>query len=148
MGKGDKRDKQFGQMIEAAMRWNKAVRIGVNWGSLDQELLAELMDTNNRRSTPGRLVRSCTRALIHIRPLNLRVVRRPWGWTATDHPVVQGQRVQDLISVYREVGAPLRLRFAPGPDQKRVMGTQGNGRFGGRFVRAAARGHWRHDSCR
>ena len=42
----------FGQMIEAAMRWNKAVRIGVNWGSLDRELWVELMDTNSRRSTP------------------------------------------------------------------------------------------------
>src|SRR5574343_1873047 len=52
VGKGAKRDKQFGQMIEAAMRWNKPVRIGVNWGSLDQELLAHLMDVNSRRSQP------------------------------------------------------------------------------------------------
>ncbi|MGZ5888774.1 MAG: flavodoxin-dependent (E)-4-hydroxy-3-methylbut-2-enyl-diphosphate synthase, partial [Ramlibacter sp.] len=52
VGKGDKRDRQFGQMIEAAMRWNKAVRIGVNWGSLDQELLASLMDENAGRAQP------------------------------------------------------------------------------------------------
>ena len=52
VGKGAKRDRQFGQMIEAAMRWNKPVRIGVNWGSLDQELLASLMDENARRSKP------------------------------------------------------------------------------------------------
>ena len=52
VGKGDKKDKQFGQMIEAAVRWDKAVRIGVNWGSLDQELLAELMDANSRRAQP------------------------------------------------------------------------------------------------
>ena len=52
VGKGDKRDKQFGQMIEAAVRWNKAVRIGVNWGSRDLELLAELMDANSRRAQP------------------------------------------------------------------------------------------------
>ena len=52
VGKGDKKDKQFGQMIEAAIRWDKAVRIGVNWGSLDQELLAALMDENNQRSKP------------------------------------------------------------------------------------------------
>ncbi|WP_313084099.1 flavodoxin-dependent (E)-4-hydroxy-3-methylbut-2-enyl-diphosphate synthase, partial [Pulveribacter sp.] len=52
VGKGDKRDRQFGQMIEAAVRWNKAVRIGVNWGSLDQELLASLMDANSRRAQP------------------------------------------------------------------------------------------------
>jgi (E)-4-hydroxy-3-methylbut-2-enyl-diphosphate synthase len=52
VGKGDKHDKQFGQMIEAAMRYNKAVRIGVNWGSLDQELLAKLMDENALRAQP------------------------------------------------------------------------------------------------
>ena len=52
VGKGDKRDRQFGQMIEAAVRWSKAVRIGVNWGSLDQELLASLMDQNSRRQDP------------------------------------------------------------------------------------------------
>ena len=52
VGKGDKRDRQFGQMIEAAMRWNKPVRIGVNWGSLDQELLAGLMDQNALRAQP------------------------------------------------------------------------------------------------
>src|SRR5512133_4369517 len=52
VGKGDKRDRQFGLMIEAAMRWDKCVRIGVNWGSLDQELLASLMDENSRRLEP------------------------------------------------------------------------------------------------
>ena len=52
VGKGEKRDRQFGQMIEAAVRWNKAVRIGVNWGSLDQDLMAGLMDENSRRSQP------------------------------------------------------------------------------------------------
>ena len=52
VGKGDKHDRQFGQMIDVAMRWNKPVRIGVNWGSLDQELLADLMDTNSARATP------------------------------------------------------------------------------------------------
>ena len=52
VGKGDKKDKQFAQMIEAALRWNKPVRIGVNWGSLDQELLVTMMDANSRRSAP------------------------------------------------------------------------------------------------
>ncbi len=47
VGKGDKHDLQFGLMIEAAIRWDKPIRIGVNWGSLDQELLATLMDQNN-----------------------------------------------------------------------------------------------------
>ena len=52
VGRGAKRDEQFAAMIEAAMRYGKAVRIGVNWGSLDQELLARLMDDNGRRETP------------------------------------------------------------------------------------------------
>lgn len=43
VGKGDKRDKQFSQMVEAALRWDKPIRIGVNWGSLDQELLASMI---------------------------------------------------------------------------------------------------------
>src|SRR3569623_1857987 len=52
VGKGDKHDRQFGQMIEAALRWDKPVRIGVNWGSLDQELLSNLMDVNSTRADP------------------------------------------------------------------------------------------------
>jgi (E)-4-hydroxy-3-methylbut-2-enyl-diphosphate synthase len=52
VGKGAKRDRQFAQMIEAAIRHDKAVRIGVNWGSLDQELLASLMDDNAQRARP------------------------------------------------------------------------------------------------
>jgi (E)-4-hydroxy-3-methylbut-2-enyl-diphosphate synthase len=59
VGKGDKRDRQFGQMIEVAARLNKAVRIGVNWGSLDQDLLARLMDDNSHRSGRGMPDRSC-----------------------------------------------------------------------------------------
>ena len=53
VGKGDKHDRQFAQMVEAAVRYDKPVRIGVNWGSLDQELLAELMDENARAAEPA-----------------------------------------------------------------------------------------------
>ena len=52
VGKGRKRDAQFAMMVEAAIRHNKAVRIGVNWGSLDQELLAAMMDENAARAEP------------------------------------------------------------------------------------------------
>jgi (E)-4-hydroxy-3-methylbut-2-enyl-diphosphate synthase len=52
VGKGDKGDRQFAQMIEVACRHDKPVRIGVNWGSLDQELLAQMMDDNSRRNPP------------------------------------------------------------------------------------------------
>ena len=52
VGKGKKRDEQFAQMIEIAIQHDKPVRIGVNWGSMDQSLLARLMDENNQRSDP------------------------------------------------------------------------------------------------
>ena len=52
VGKGDKHDRQFAMMVEAAMHHAKPVRIGVNWGSLDQELLARLMDVNAGRDLP------------------------------------------------------------------------------------------------
>ncbi len=52
VGKGAKRDEQFASLIEAACRFDKAVRIGVNWGSLDQVLLARIMDENSRRAEP------------------------------------------------------------------------------------------------
>src|SRR5210317_1411225 len=52
VGRGAKRDSQFGAMIEAALRFERPIRIGVNWGSLDQELLARLMDENGSRPEP------------------------------------------------------------------------------------------------
>ncbi len=52
VGKGKKRDEQFATMIELACKYDKAVRIGVNWGSMDQALLAELMDENAQREAP------------------------------------------------------------------------------------------------
>ena len=52
VGHGKKRDEQFAQMIEIACRYDKPVRIGVNWGSLDQELLARIMDENSKRAEP------------------------------------------------------------------------------------------------
>ncbi|MEP7297208.1 MAG: flavodoxin-dependent (E)-4-hydroxy-3-methylbut-2-enyl-diphosphate synthase, partial [Burkholderiales bacterium] len=52
VGKGDKHDKQFSQMVEVAARYDKAVRIGVNWGSLDQELLTGMMDANAKLAEP------------------------------------------------------------------------------------------------
>jgi (E)-4-hydroxy-3-methylbut-2-enyl-diphosphate synthase len=53
VGRGAKRDSQFAEMIEIACREQKPVRIGVNWGSLDQELLARLMDENNALPEPA-----------------------------------------------------------------------------------------------
>ena len=64
VGRGEKKDLQFGQMIETAIRWNKPVRIGVNWGSLDQDLLARLMDENSHRVQPWSAQKIMYEALI------------------------------------------------------------------------------------
>ncbi len=103
VGKGDKHDKQFGQMIEAAVRWNKAVRIGVNWGSLDQELLASLMDENNARPEPWDAKQVMYEALI-TSALDSASLAEQMGMKREQIILsckVSG--VQDLISVYREL---------------------------------------------
>ena len=103
VGKGDKRDRQFGQMIEAAMRWDKPVRIGVNWGSLDQELLASLMDENARRTQPWDARSVMYEALITsaIQSAKLAESMGMAGEQVILSCKVSG--VQDLISVYREL---------------------------------------------
>ena len=101
VGKGDKRDKQFGQMIEAAVRWNKAVRIGVNWGSLDQDLLAHLMDMNAQRETPWDVKQVMYEALVTSAIDSAQLAERMGlkGNQIILSCKVSG--VQDLISVYR-----------------------------------------------
>src|SRR5690606_7648441 len=103
VGKGDKRDRQFGQMIEAAVRWDKAVRIGVNWGSLDQELLASLMDANSRRSEPLDARQVMYEALITSAIDSARAAEALGlaGGQIILSCKVSG--VQDLIAVYREL---------------------------------------------
>jgi len=103
VGKGDKRDKQFGQMIEAAIRWDKAVRIGVNWGSLDQELLASLMDANSRRAQPWEARQVMYEALITSA---IESARRAEDMGLDGNQIILSCKVsgvQDLISVYREL---------------------------------------------
>ena len=103
VGKGDKRDKQFGQMIDAAMRWNKPVRIGVNWGSLDQELLASLMDANSQRSQPWEARQVMYEALITSA---VDSAQRAVAMGMDANQVILSCKVsgvQDLIAVYREL---------------------------------------------
>jgi len=103
VGKGDKRDKQFGQMIDAAMRWDKAVRIGVNWGSLDQELLAGLMDTNSKRAQPWDARQVMYEALITSA---IESARRAEEMGLKGDQIILSCKVsgvQDLIAVYREL---------------------------------------------
>ncbi len=103
VGKGVKRDDQFGTMIEAALKYGKPVRIGVNWGSLDSELLARMMDENAARQNPldaGQVMRE---ALV-VSGLESAAQARKLGLPA-EHIVISCKvsGVQDLILVYREL---------------------------------------------
>ncbi|CDS49101.1 1-hydroxy-2-methyl-2-(E)-butenyl 4-diphosphate synthase [Polaromonas sp. CG9_12] len=103
VGKGNKRDTQFGQMIEAAMRWNKVIRIGVNWGSLDQELLASLMDENSTRSSPWDARQVMYEALITSA---IDSAKRAEEMGMRRDQIILSCKVsgvQDLVSVYREL---------------------------------------------
>jgi (E)-4-hydroxy-3-methylbut-2-enyl-diphosphate synthase len=124
VGKGDKRDRQFGQMIEAAVRWNKAVRIGVNWGSLDQELLASLMDQNSQRTTPWDARQVMYEALI-VSALESAKRAQDIGLAAEQIILsckVSG--VQDLVSVYQELSRRSRYALHLGLTEA-GMGTKG-----------------------
>lgn len=101
VGKGDKRDRQFGQMIEIAARLGKAVRIGVNWGSLDQELLARLMDDNSQRAEPWDARQVMYEALISSATDSARMAE---GFGLPAHQIILSCKVsgvQDLIAVYQ-----------------------------------------------
>ncbi|MFZ6800332.1 flavodoxin-dependent (E)-4-hydroxy-3-methylbut-2-enyl-diphosphate synthase [Undibacterium sp. Di24W] len=104
VGQGAKRDIQFAQMIEMACRYDKPVRIGVNWGSLDQALLARIMDENSQRAEPlsaqsvmyQALITSAIESAHRAEELGL----------AADKIILSCKvsGVQDLIAVYREIG--------------------------------------------
>jgi len=103
VGRGSKRDPQFAEMIEIACHNDKPVRIGVNWGSLDQDLLTRLMDENSKLAEPGdandvmreALVVSATASAERAVELGL----------PRDHIVISCKvsAVQDLIAVYRDL---------------------------------------------
>jgi (E)-4-hydroxy-3-methylbut-2-enyl-diphosphate synthase len=101
VGKGDKKDRQFAMMIEAAMKHDKVVRIGVNWGSLDQELLASLMDANAVRPQPLDAKQVMYEAVVQS-ALSSASYARELGMNP-DNIVISCKMsgVQDLISVYR-----------------------------------------------
>ncbi len=124
VGKGDKRDRQFLQMIETAARLGKAVRIGVNWGSLDQDLLGRLMDENSRRSTPWDARQVMYEALISS-ALDSAAQAEAAGLAANRIILsckVSG--VQDLISVYQSLAQRSRYALHLGLTEA-GMGTKG-----------------------
>jgi (E)-4-hydroxy-3-methylbut-2-enyl-diphosphate synthase len=103
VGRGSKRDGQFAALIETACRYDKPVRIGVNWGSLDQALVARVMDENARRNVP-----LDSRQIIHeimvTSALESASQAEALG-LGRDHIILSAKMsgVQDLISVYREL---------------------------------------------
>jgi (E)-4-hydroxy-3-methylbut-2-enyl-diphosphate synthase len=105
VGKGAKRDEQFATLIECALRYEKPVRIGVNWGSLDAELLARLMDENARLSEPKDAAGVMREAVIRSALESARQAEE-WGLPAERIVIsCKMSQVQDLIAVYRELGA-------------------------------------------
>ena len=103
VGKGAKRDEQFATMIECALKYDKPVRIGVNWGSLDQVLLAAMMDENARLSEPKDSIEVMREAVIRSA---LDSARQAEEWGLGAERIVLSckmSQVQDLIGVYRRL---------------------------------------------
>ena len=113
VGHGKKRDEQFAQMIELACKYDKPVRIGVNWGSLDQDLLARIMDENAKRPEPKDAVAIMREAMV-TSALESAAKAEELGLPG-DHILLSCKvsGVQDLIAIYRELSAradyPLHL---------------------------------------
>ncbi|RDS88022.1 flavodoxin-dependent (E)-4-hydroxy-3-methylbut-2-enyl-diphosphate synthase [Pseudomonas fluorescens] len=113
VGKGAKRDEQFCQMIEIACRYDKPVRIGVNWGSLDPDLLARMMDTNAALAQPQSADAVMREALVESALESAR--RAIEVGLPANHIVLSAKvsQVQDLITVYRDLAGrcefPLHL---------------------------------------
>lgn len=113
VGFADKQDKQFAMMIEAALTHDKPVRIGVNWGSLDQQLLARLMDENAQRTMPLSAAGVSRETLVQSA---LQSATRAETLGLPGHRIILSckvSRVPDLIAVYRSLAArcqyPLHL---------------------------------------
>jgi len=103
VGYGRKRDEQFAQLIDIACRHEKPVRIGVNWGSLDQDLLARIMDENARRAEPWDAVRVMREAMV-TSAIESALRAEECGLPG-DRIILSCKvsAVQDLIAIYREL---------------------------------------------
>src|SRR5713101_6063746 len=104
VGFKEKKDRQFGAIVETAIKHGKPVRIGANWGSLDQELLTHLMDENARSAAPID-ARAVTREAM-VRSALLSAERAEEIGLARDRIILSAKvsAVQDLIAVYLDLG--------------------------------------------
>ena len=113
VGFKDKKDRQFSAIVEMAIRHNKPVRIGANWGSLDQELLTRLMDENSRKAAPLE-ARAVTREAM-VQSALLSAARAEEIGLARNRIILSAKvsAVQDLIAVYMELArrAPYALHL-------------------------------------
>ncbi len=113
VGRGSKRDSQFAEMIETACKFDKPVRIGVNWGSLDQDLLTRMMDENSKLAAPLKALDVMREAIV-VSALDSAKRAEELG-LGRDKIVISAKvsGVQDLISVYQNLAArcdyPLHL---------------------------------------
>ena len=128
VGQGAKRDVQFSQMIELACQYDKPVRIGVNWGSLDQDLLAHLMDQNASLSSPKEAREVMVEALIQSA---LQSAEKAIEIGLPSNQIILSCKVsavQDLIAVYRDLSTrcdfPLHLGLTEaGIGSKGIVGS-------------------------
>src|SRR6187402_763003 len=104
VGFKDKKDRQFSAIVEMAIKHNKPVRIGANWGSLDQELLTHLMDENSKSNSP-KDAREITRETM-IQSALLSAARAEEIGLPRDRIILSAKvsAVQDLVEVYKELG--------------------------------------------
>ena len=128
VGQGAKRDTQFAAIVEMACRYNKPVRIGVNWGSLDQSVLARIMDENAKRAIP-RDAGAVMREALVTSALESAIKAEEYG-LGRDRIILSAKvsSVQDLIAVYRDLAAkcdyPLHLGLTEaGMGSKGIVGS-------------------------
>lgn len=103
VGRGKKRDEQFTTMVELACKYQKPIRIGVNWGSLDQQILATLLDNNAQSDNPLSLDRINRQAVIESALSSARLAEDIG--LASDRIIISCKmsRVNDLVDVYRDL---------------------------------------------
>lgn len=105
VGFKEKKDRQFAEIVEMAIRYNKPVRIGVNWGSLDQELLTRLMDENNENGSPLTAQQVTREAIVQSALLSAHAAEEIG--LGRDKIILSAKvsQVQDLIAVYTELAS-------------------------------------------
>ena len=109
VGFGEKRDRQFATLIELALRYDKPVRIGVNWGSLDQALLTRLMDDNARAPEPKTASEVTREAIVQSALLSADAAEKIGLPRAKIILSAKVSQIQDLVAVYTALAAPYTI---------------------------------------